>query len=1195
VNGDGLADLIVGANKSDPAAGSDAGRSYVVFGQTSSTAIDLSVVANGQGGFVINGQCWSDYSGASVSSAGDVNGDGLSDLIVGANYSDPASGASAGRSYVVFGQTSGAGIDLSAVAAGVGGFVINGQCSYDYSGYSVSSAGDVNGDGLADLIVGANNSDPAAGDTAGRSYVVFGKTSGTGINLSAVAGGTGGFVINGQAWGDESGYSVSSAGDVNGDGLADLIVGAYAGDPAAGSNAGRSYVIFGNTTGAVGTGTLVDWLGTDGADTQSDGGTVKTLVAGAGNDTLTATAASVLMGGAGNDSFSINQAMATALQSAFGQGGNSTRLSRIDGGTGTDTLVLAANTALDLTKVVSTAAGDLEGTDRVASIERVDLSAAGSSLTLSAMDISQLAGMNSFNSGNGWSGLGASVARHQLVITGTAGTLNLQDSWAYGGTATDGNGASYKVYNGERNTQLLLGVGRSLPGSAIELSAIAGGTGGFVINGQAALDYSGYSVSSAGDVNGDGLTDLIIGAYASDPSVNNSDAGRSYVVFGKTTSTRIDLSAVAAGTGGFVINGQCADDTSGNSVSSAGDVNGDGLADLIVGAKTSTYPTSFYNSGRSYVVFGKTSVSSINLSAVANGNGGFVINAQCAYDYSGTSVSSAGDVNGDGLADLIVAAPNSDPAAGESAGRSYVVFGKTTSSALNLSDVARGIGGFVINGQCSYDFSGASVSSAGDVNGDGLADLIVGAYGSDPAAGGLAGRSYVVFGKTSGSAINLSAVAANNGGFVINGQCRQDHSGYSVSSAGDVNGDGLADLIVGAPYSDPAAGNAAGCSYVVFGKTASTAIDLSAVAAGNGGFVINGQCELDSSGYNVSGAGDVNGDGLADLIVGAYNADYQKGRSYVVFGKSTSTAINLSAVAAGDGGFVINGQCFGDQSGFSVASAGDVNGDGLADLIVGANWSDPATFNKAGSSYVIFGSTSNTFMPSTPAQMGTTGNDSLSDNGLAQLLVGAGGNDSFTATAASVLHGGAGSDTFVINQTMVTALQTAYGQTGNNGAFNASIEGGHGGINSVNNPTNTGSVFNVDTLRLSGTGITLDLTQVSNIGQMDPELNSRLSGIELINLVDATNTLKLTAKDVLDLSDAVDLVAVNNKVDYHQLVVRGSTGATVDLADSATGTTGWTKGSTVTGINWGDTGNYTVWINNTSKAMLLVQSGVLLA
>jgi large repetitive protein len=1190
VNGDGLADLIIGAKKYS----SGSGLSYVVFGKTSGSPVDARAINAGwSGGFLITGQNANDNSGCSVSSAGDVNGDGLADLVVGAYKNDPAmTRTDAGRSYVVFGKTSFNAINLSALAAGAGGgFSIIGENGGDNSGTSVSSAGDFNGDGLADLIVGASGSGIPTLFT-GRSYVVFGKTGALDINLSAVAAGSGGFAINGQCRYDTSGYSVSSAGDVNGDGLTDLIVGAKASDPTLSTtDAGRSYVIFGNTTGAVGTGTLVDWLGTDGADTQSDGGTVKTLVAGAGNDTLTATAASVLMGGAGNDSFSINQAMATALQSAFGQGGNSTRLARIDGGTGTDTLVLAANTALDLTKVVSTAAGDPEGTDRVASIERVDLSAAGSSLTLSAIDVAQMAGMNSFNSGNGWSGLGASVARHQLVITGTAGTLNLQDSWAYGGTATDGNGASYKVYNGERNTQLLLGVGRSLPGSAIELSAIAGGTGGFVINGQAALDYSGYSVSSAGDVNGDGLTDLIIGAYASDPSVNNSDAGRSYVVFGKTTSTRIDLSAVAAGTGGFVINGQCADDTSGNSVSSAGDVNGDGLADLIVGAKTSTYPTSFYNSGRSYVVFGKTSVSSINLSAVANGNGGFVINAQCAYDYSGTSVSSAGDVNGDGLADLIVAAPNSDPAAGESAGRSYVVFGKTTSSALNLSDVARGIGGFVINGQCSYDFSGASVSSAGDVNGDGLADLIVGAYGSDPAAGGLAGRSYVVFGKTSGSAINLSAVAANNGGFVINGQCRQDHSGYSVSSAGDVNGDGLADLIVGAPYSDPAAGNAAGCSYVVFGKTASTAIDLSAVAAGNGGFVINGQCELDSSGYNVSGAGDVNGDGLADLIVGAYNADDQKGRSYVVFGKSTSTAINLSAVAAGDGGFVINGQCFGDQSGFSVASAGDVNGDGLADLIVGANWSDPATFNKAGSSYVIFGSTSNTFMPSTPAQMGTTGNDSLSDNGLAQLLVGAGGNDSFTATAASVLHGGAGSDTFVINQTMVTALQTAYGQTGNNGAFNASIEGGHGGINSVNNPTNTGSVFNVDTLRLSGTGITLDLTQVSNIGHMDPELNSRLSGIELIDLGSTTNTLKLTAKDVLDISDAVDLVNVSGNADEHQLVIKGASGAKVYL--DVLGGTGWKKISTVNGGNWGDASTtYDVYADNSSEAMLLVQQGL---
>ena len=126
--------------------------------------------------------------------------------------SDPVGRTDAGRSYVVFGQTASTGINLSAIAGGTGGFVINGQCMRDYSGQSVASAGDVNGDGLADLIVGATSSDPAAGTGAGRSYVVFGKSSSTAINLSAIAGGTGGFVINGQCMSDYSGKSVASAG-----------------------------------------------------------------------------------------------------------------------------------------------------------------------------------------------------------------------------------------------------------------------------------------------------------------------------------------------------------------------------------------------------------------------------------------------------------------------------------------------------------------------------------------------------------------------------------------------------------------------------------------------------------------------------------------------------------------------------------------------------------------------------------------------------------------------------------------------------------------------------------------------------------------------------------------------------------------------------------------------------------------------
>ena len=618
---------------------------------------------------------------------------------------------------------------------------------------------------------------------------------------------------------------------------------------------------------------------------------------------------------------------------------------------------------------------------------------------------------------------------------------------------------------------------------------------GFVINGENADDHSG-KVSTAGDVNGDGLDDLIVGAIGSDPS-NKTNAGKSYVVFGKINDTAINLSAIASGTGGFVINGENVDDGSGVSVSNAGDVNGDGLDDLIVGAYKADS-----KAGKSYVIFGKKDSVTIDLSAIASGTGGFVINGESKVSWSGFSVSTAGDVNGDGLDDLIVGA--------FLANTSYVIFGKRDSAAINLSAIASGTGGFVINGEIGSgsDWSGQSVSTAGDVNGDGLDDLIVGANGANTGTG----KSYVIFGKKDSTTIDLSAIASGTGGFVINGENTSDWSGVSVSSAGDINGDGLDDLIIGAQYATPSGKSNAGKSYVVFGKTDSTAINLSTIASGTGGFVINGENAGDWNGKSVSTAGDVNGDGLDDLIVGSpYKIEsdgstLEAGKSYVIFGKIDSTAIDLSAIASGTGGFIINGENIGDRNGVSVSTAGDVNGDGLDDLIVGAIGASPSNKSGAGKSYVIFGKTDTNAINLTELSGDLRyAIDHLGDKN-ANILTGTSGNEIFVAGAGNdtlignggmdVLNAGSGNDTIAINASNITAL--AQTNVGNR----ARVDGGG----------------NIDTLTLDGSGLTLDLTNISN---------ARIQDIEKIDITGSgNNTLILNLNDLFDASTSTNILKV---------------------------------------------------------------------
>jgi hypothetical protein len=480
------------------------------------------------------------------------------------------------------------------------------------------------------------------------------------------------------------------------------------------------------------------------------------------------------------------------------------------------------------------------------------------------------------------------------VFHGSAAGLSPTPDWtAEGENEGDNFGSSIAPagdVNGDGFADLAVGIyGYEYePGKAYVFHGSADGLNpapAWTADGENDYDHFGFAVASAGDVNGDGYTDLAVGAVG---YPNGHWRGKAYVYYGS-----------AAGLGptpDWTADGESEDDVLSTSVAPAGDVNGDGFADLAVGARG-------YEGwqGKAYVYHGSAAGLSPTPDWTAEGEN--------FGDYFGCAMASAGDVNGDGFADLAVGADGY----GEDQGRAYVFHG----SAAGLSPTPA----WMAEGEGSYDYFGGTVASAGDVNGDGFADLAAGAdgYGEDQ------GKAYVFH----GSAAGLSLIPD----WMAEGENDSDRFGWSVASAGDVNGDGFADLAVGA------SGYASwqGKAYVYHGA--------GGTLGASDDWIRSGENTGDRFGWSVTTAGDVDGDGFADLAVGAVAYDNNRGRVYVYHG----SAAGLSAFPA----WTASGENAGDGFGSSVASAGDVNGDGFADLAVGAFWYPGGSWQ--GKAYVFHG------------------------------------------------------------------------------------------------------------------------------------------------------------------------------------------------------------------------------------------------
>ena len=779
--------------------------------------------------------------GGDVASAGDVNGDGFTDVIVGASgYTDGQ--ADEGAAFLYLGSASGLATSSS----------WSGQADYANAEYgvSVASAGDVNGDGFSDIVVGARYH-----GGQGQAWVHLGSASG---------------VASSAAWSQNSGQSnarfggkVASAGDVNADGYSDLVVAAYGYDNGQ-NNEGRVYLFPGSASGLA---TTATWTAEPNAADAAFGWALSSAgdVDGDGYSDVIVGAPDISVG-----QFEEGK---TYLYSGSSSGLETTASWTHEGNSVEANFGNAVNPAGDVNgdgyADVAIGAGKYSNPETEEGAAYLFLgSATGLSSTHSWFVESNQTGARYGNAqpagdvdGDGFS---------DLVVT----------AWRYDNGQTD-EGMAFLYYGSPAG-----------PSTTASWSAESSQNGALL----------GISVSSAGDVNGDGFDDVIAGAHYYDNGESNEGAAFAYLGSSSGLATTASWSA----------EGDQDDSAFGRWVASAGDVNADGYSDVIVGANL--YDNGEVDEGRAYVFLGSTS--GLDPSAV------WTTESDQADARLGSNVGSAGDVNADGYSDVLVGAHLYD--GGEiNEGRAELFLGSASGPEptpvwSSESDQAEARMGY-------------SVSSAGDVDGDGFDDVLIGAtsYTNDQS---IEGRAWVFLGSATGPASTAAWI----------GESDQTESTYGLQaeSAGDVNGDGYGDIVVGAQHYDDDQTDE-GRVFVYLGSASGPEATAS--------WTVDGDQADDHFGHAVAAAGDVNGDGFSDLLVGAEdydNGNNEEGKAFLYLG----SASGLDSTPAW------TGECDQDtcRYGCSVASAGDVNGDGYSDLLIGAkNWDNGN--NNEGAAFVYYG------------------------------------------------------------------------------------------------------------------------------------------------------------------------------------------------------------------------------------------------